>query len=135
YGALLTESAGNWTAAEAALPAHAANGPNRYVDLNSVSCSSAGNCSAVGLYIDSSGNYQGLLLDSIPLPCVVPKLTGKTLAAAKRSITSHACSVGRIKHAASQTIKRGHVTSQSRKPGKRLRHGTRINLVVSKGRP
>jgi PASTA domain-containing protein len=133
--ALLTETAGNWTAVNAALPADAATGPNRFVEPNSISCASAGNCSAVGLYIDSSGNYQGLLLDSTPLPpCLVPKLKEKTLAAAKRSIRSHACSVGRIKHAASQTITKGRVISQRPKPGRRLQHGAEVNLVVSKGK-
>jgi hypothetical protein len=133
---LLTETGGKWTAAEAALPANAAGEhQNRFVELNSVSCASAGHCSAVGSYTDSSGNYHGLLLDSHPLPpCAVPKLKRKTLVAARRSIKSHGCSVGRIKHAASQTIKKGRVISQRPKPGGRLQHGTRVNLVVSKGR-
>jgi hypothetical protein len=134
WGVLLTETAGHWTDIEAALPADAATGAGQYVELPSVSCASAGNCSAVGLYIDSSGNYQGLLLDSTPLPCVVPKLKGKTLATAKRSITSHACSLGRIKHTPSQMIKEGHVISQKPRAGSRLNHGARVNLVVSKGR-
>jgi hypothetical protein len=130
-GLLLTETAGQWTAARAALPANVAG----YAQLNSVSCASAGNCSAVGEYTDSSGNYHGVLLDSHPLPpCLVPKLKGKTLSAARRSIRSHACSVGRTKHTASQAIKRGHVISQKPKPGKRLPHGARVSLLVSRGR-
>jgi PASTA domain len=134
WGFLLTEIAGHWTVVKAALPADAATGASQSVALPSVSCASAGNCSAVGGYIDGSGNYQGLLLDSTPLPCVVPKLKGKTVAVARRSITSHACSVGRIQHAASQTIRKGHVISQKPKAGKRLNHAARVNLVVSKGR-
>jgi hypothetical protein len=55
---LLTESGGTWAAGvEATLPANAAI---RF--LSSVSCASAGNCSAVGTYFDCSGNLQGLLL-------------------------------------------------------------------------
>src|SRR5437763_367061 len=60
-GLLLTETAGTWaTAVEAGLPANAATTPA--VNLTSVSCAAAGNCSAVGYYNDSSGHLQGLLL-------------------------------------------------------------------------
>src|SRR5439155_24465831 len=60
-GVLLTESAGTWAAgAEAALPAGAATDPG--VSLGSVSCPSAGNCSAVGNYADGAGHLQGVLL-------------------------------------------------------------------------
>src|SRR5439155_1147101 len=59
-GLLLTETAGTWLAVEAMLPAGASSGPG--VSPNSVSCASAGNCSAVGTYFDLSGHTQGLLL-------------------------------------------------------------------------
>src|SRR5207244_10015272 len=55
------ETAGTWaTGVEASLPANA--GSIRGVTLNSVSCASAGNCSAAGTYFDSSSHAQGLLL-------------------------------------------------------------------------
>ncbi len=61
-GLLLTETAGMWaTGVEAVLPASAATS-KQDVSLYSVSCSSAGNCSAVGSYLDNSGATQGLLL-------------------------------------------------------------------------
>jgi uncharacterized repeat protein (TIGR01451 family) len=59
-GLLLTQTAGSWAAAEAPLPANAASAQD--VFLTSVSCASAGNCTAVDSYLDSSGNTQGLLL-------------------------------------------------------------------------
>jgi len=60
-GLLLTETAGTWAAGvKATLPAGTATDPD--VDLGSVSCVSAGNCSAVGGYKDSAGHLQGLLL-------------------------------------------------------------------------
>ncbi|HEY1514434.1 MAG TPA: PASTA domain-containing protein, partial [Gaiellaceae bacterium] len=68
-------------------------------------------------------------------PCVVPKVKGKTLKKAKRAIRAHACTVGTVKRATSRTVKKGHVISQKPKPGRRLRHGAKVNLVVSKGRP
>src|SRR5438105_2769082 len=45
---------------EATLPAGAGSDPA--VSLKSVSCASAGNCSAVGDYSDSSNKHNGLLL-------------------------------------------------------------------------
>jgi hypothetical protein len=61
HGVLWTESAGIWsTGVEPTLPANAA--PNGEVELTSVSCASAGNCTAVGQYADSSFHGQGLLL-------------------------------------------------------------------------
>ena len=59
-GLLLTQTSGTWAAAEAALPANA--GPVQSVGLGSVSCASAGNCTATGSYLDSSGSTRGLLL-------------------------------------------------------------------------
>ena len=56
----LTEASGMWgTAQEAALPADTA--PNSEVGVGSLSCSSEGNCAAVGEYVDSSGEQQGVL--------------------------------------------------------------------------
>jgi hypothetical protein len=60
-GLLLSERAGRWKAGmKATLPAGANLHPQ--VTLGSVSCASAGNCSAVGTYIDRSGRLEGLLL-------------------------------------------------------------------------
>jgi serine/threonine-protein kinase len=78
---------------------------------------------------------QGLLMSgSTTPPCLVPKVTGKTLSVAKRSIKAHDCAVGKVKHASSPTIKKAHVISQTPKPGVRLKHGARVNLVVSRGK-
>jgi hypothetical protein len=58
---LLGETSGTWaTGIEASLPANAGADPQ--VSLGSVSCASAGNCTDVGGYTDTSGHYQGLLL-------------------------------------------------------------------------
>jgi hypothetical protein len=65
-GLLLDESSGKWAqGVEAPLPANAASSEpaGRFVSLDQVSCASAGNCTAVGYYPDSSGNLVGLLLD------------------------------------------------------------------------
>jgi len=60
-GVLLSESSGTWaTGVKAGLPADAATNP--FASVDSVSCPSAGNCSAVGGYADCVNNQQGLLL-------------------------------------------------------------------------
>ena len=56
---LLTEANGVWGAGVAAvLPANARGGGG----LGAVSCASAGNCSAVGFYTDSSKDSEPLVL-------------------------------------------------------------------------
>jgi PASTA domain len=217
-GVLLTQTDGSWAPGVAAtLPPNAATAFPR-AGLSSVSCPSAGNCSAAGSYEDNSGSSVGLLIGGSPAPvtldiskngtgsgtvsstptgidcgstcsatfaagtsltlratttrgsrfggwsgagcfgtrscrpntgiseqtvtatftllskCIVPKLQRKTLKAAKIAIRTHNCTLGKITHATSRTIKKGHVISQRPKPGRRLNHGVRVNLVVSKGR-
>ena len=60
FGLLLTGSGTSWTATEAPVPANARLNPG--VVLNGVACPTATACVAIGQYIDSSGNEQGLLL-------------------------------------------------------------------------
>jgi eukaryotic-like serine/threonine-protein kinase len=69
-----------------------------------------------------------------PKACVVPKVVGKTLKAARKAISAHACGVGKVKHAFSKTVKKGRVVSQKPKPRKRLKHGAKVTLVISKGK-
>src|SRR5436853_458605 len=60
---LLTETDGVWApGVEAPLPDDAGT-TGRWVDLNSVSCPSVGNCTAVGDYSDTANDLQALLLD------------------------------------------------------------------------
>jgi hypothetical protein len=66
--------------------------------------------------------------------CVVPKVEGERLKVARRAIKAHGCRVGKVKRAFSENVKRGHVTSQKPRPGRRLRTGSKIALVVSRGR-
>jgi hypothetical protein len=65
--------------------------------------------------------------------CVVPKVTGKPLAAAKKAITHGACTVGKIRYASSTTVKKGRVISQQPKAGKKLAYHAKVSLLVSKG--
>jgi beta-lactam-binding protein with PASTA domain len=66
--------------------------------------------------------------------CKVPKLRGKKLAAAKAAIKSAHCAVGKITRTYSAKVRQGRVISQKPAPGTRHPAGTRVRLVVSKGR-
>ncbi|HZT84946.1 MAG TPA: protease pro-enzyme activation domain-containing protein [Gaiellaceae bacterium] len=66
--------------------------------------------------------------------CVVPKLEGKTLGAAKRALEAHFCAVGRIRHAFSGKVGKGRVIAQKPRPHTHLRHGGKVRLTLSKGK-
>jgi hypothetical protein len=66
--------------------------------------------------------------------CVVPKVKGKKLRAAKRSIRKAHCSPGKVTRAFSKSVKKGRVISQKPKPGKKLAAGSKVKLKVSKGK-
>jgi hypothetical protein len=66
--------------------------------------------------------------------CVVPKLIKRTVKAARAKLAVAHCSLGRRRAVYSKTVARGRIVSQSPRPGTRLRRGTPVNVVVSKGR-
>jgi beta-lactam-binding protein with PASTA domain len=63
--------------------------------------------------------------------CVVPKLKGLTLRAAKSALKARSCSLGTVTRVSS-TVRRNHVVSQSRKPGTRPPVGTKVSVKVAK---
>jgi beta-lactam-binding protein with PASTA domain len=65
--------------------------------------------------------------------CVVPHVVGLTLARARTRIVNHHCRVGAIARKRSSLQKRGKVLVQAPKPGKRLKSGAKVNLVIGKG--
>lgn len=69
-----------------------------------------------------------------PSACVVPKVVGKRLRVARRAVVRSRCRVGRVRQAYSRRLRRGVVVAQRPGAGRRLRIGTRVNLVVSRGR-
>ena len=64
--------------------------------------------------------------------CIVPKVTGKKLAAAKRSIRRAHCAVGTITRKKASKARRGRVLKQSPRAGRRIERGGRVNLVVGR---
>jgi hypothetical protein len=68
------------------------------------------------------------------LACVVPKLKGRPLRAAKRMLARSHCRTGRVRRVYSLRVARGRVVSQQYRAGRRLRNGARVALAVSRGR-
>jgi hypothetical protein len=66
--------------------------------------------------------------------CRVPKVVGERLVSAKRMIARGHCRTGKLGYAYSSRRKKGTVISQSRRPGRVLPAGSRINLIISRGR-
>lgn len=64
-------------------------------------------------------------------PCVVPKLKGKTLSNATKSLKAHHCRLGSVRRKKS-TTKPGRVISQQPKPGRVLAGGARVAVVLAK---
>ena len=89
-------------------------------------CTGTGTCS-ITTGADKTVTAAFSLVPASSRKCVVPKVKGKTLKKARHSI--------KVKRVGSRTVKKGHVISQKPKPGRRLKHGAKVNVVVSKGRP
>jgi PASTA domain len=73
-------------------------------------------------------------VEARPQPCTVPNVVGKKLRPAKRAIAQRHCRTGKVRSAYSAKRRKGIVVSQSRRAGKVLPTGSKIDLVVSRGR-
>jgi uncharacterized delta-60 repeat protein len=90
-------------------------------------CSGAGSCTlTMNADQTATATFNAL--------CVVPKLKGKTLRAAKRALTKAHCSVGKVTRVFSAKVKKGRVLSQKPKPGTKLNAGSKVRLTLSKGK-
>jgi hypothetical protein len=108
-----------------ALSPHAARGSS--FDGWAGACTGKRSC--VVAMTDAAHLYASFVKD-----CVVPNVKGKTLKAARRALRAHDCAAGTIKRAFSKRVKKGRVISQKPKPRKRLRHGAKVKLTISKGK-
>jgi PASTA domain len=68
-----------------------------------------------------------------PSSCVVPKLKGKKLKAAKRATRRGNCRPGRIVRRHSARVRAGRVIAQKPAAGSRMDAGAKVKLVVSSG--
>ena len=94
-------------------------------------CSGTGGCS-VTMSQAQSVSATFTLQSSAPV-CLVPKVKGKKLAAAKRALTQAHCKAGKVTKKFSK-VKKGRVISQRPKPGTNLAPDAKVNLVISKGK-
>jgi PASTA domain-containing protein len=68
--------------------------------------------------------------------CKVPKLKGKKLKAAKKTVRKRNCRLGKVKRRASKKVPKGEVISQRPRAGKLIdRRKAKVKLVVSTGPP
>jgi hypothetical protein len=78
-----------------------------------------------------------ILLNGVAAPqptiCLVPRVTHRTLAAARGLITRAHCKLAPVRRKYSNRVKRGRVISQGQVPGTRLREGARVSVLVSRG--
>ena len=84
-----------------------------------------------------TATFNAQVLTPPPTPtvsCRVPNVKGKSLAVAKRKIAAAHCKTGKVTTAKSKTVKKGNVISQKPKAGTKLRKGSKVNLVVSRGK-
>jgi secreted trypsin-like serine protease len=66
--------------------------------------------------------------------CAVPKLRGKTLAGARIALTRAKCRLGAVTRAHSTQVRRGRVIRQAPRAGVRRLRGTRVSIVLSRGK-
>jgi hypothetical protein len=65
--------------------------------------------------------------------CVVPKLAGKSLKAAKKKLLAADCKLGKVTKRQGSKRQKGKAVHQGAKPGKVLPAGTKIAITVDKG--
>jgi hypothetical protein len=79
----------------------------------------------------TSSTPTAILTDSALDQCVVPRLSGLKIAAAKASLKARGCRLGRVTRVRS-THRMGRVLSQNRKPGARLSFNAKVNVKIGK---
>lgn len=65
--------------------------------------------------------------------CIVPKLKGKKVKAARKALRKANCKVGKVKRSFSGKFNKGRVVKGRTKPGKVLPAGAKVGIKVSKG--
>ena len=65
--------------------------------------------------------------------CVVPRLRGKTLTAARAALARGHCRLGAVAKTYSATVRRGLIIRQRPATGTRMTRGTRVSVIVSRG--
>jgi hypothetical protein len=131
-------SAGRNSAAMVGTAARPEDAPPAPPDLNGGSSSGGGGNSTPTN--DASTNLAGdggastlhaTTQKSIARSCIVPRLRGRTLAAAKRALKRAGCRLGNVSKRRAHR-RRGTVLAQSKTPGRKLPRGTRVALTLAR---
>jgi uncharacterized delta-60 repeat protein len=88
---------------------------------------------AVGEAGDTSKDFAVARFHAQSPTCLVPRVRGRTLAAARRALRQARCSLGRVVRQRSR-VRKGLVISQRPAPGTVLPEGGSVRVVVSLGR-
>jgi PASTA domain len=88
---------------------------------------------------DNWGNAEREKSQTVDVPaasafCVVPRLTGKTVRVAKRTLKTAHCTLGNVTKAYSRRIARGLIIRQRPAAGAKRPNGAGVSVVVSRGR-
>ena len=88
----------------------------------------------VGLMVSSGKAKTKGGTGSSKAACKVPKVKGRTLAAAKKALKKANCGVGKVNKAASAKIAKGKVVSSKPGAGAKRKAGAKVSLRVSSGK-
>ena len=66
--------------------------------------------------------------------CKVPRVRGLTLSKAREAISKANCAVGKLTKEHSRRIRKGRVIASSPSSGRTKPHGTKVALVLSRGK-
>jgi uncharacterized delta-60 repeat protein len=117
--------------------------------LSVVGCIGGGECRSAGLAVQADGNvlvseqggFPGESNSSLTLArliggnnCVVPGLRGRTISKARATLKASYCNTGGISRLFSNKVARGRVITTSPIRGDRRPTGTKVDLVVSRGK-
>jgi hypothetical protein len=86
-----------------------------------------------GSFTDTNGTTESYTAVRTVM-CIVPKLRGLRLAAAKRALTKANCTVGKITKAKSSRVAKGKVILSRPAAGAQHQRGARVAVVVSRGK-
>jgi uncharacterized delta-60 repeat protein len=71
---------------------------------------------------------------TVVVPCLVPNVKRKTLAATRVALQRNRCALGKVRRSYSPKVRKGRVMSQRPRAGARLAEFAKVSVVLSRGR-
>jgi hypothetical protein len=91
----------------------------------------APNLTALPITLTTPAGIATSPVDFTPTACVVPKLKGQELRAARKALKKASCALGRLKKVAGASTKTGRVTAQSPRQGTVLAPDAKISIKLA----